>query len=264
MRNESNIGMKIATWNVNSIIARLSQVLEWTNVNRPDVLCLQETKCVDQRFPATEFEKLGYQVEVFGQATYNGVAILSLLPLSGVVRGFPDDEADAHRRLMAATVDSVRIINVYIPNGMAVGTDKYMFKLAWLGRLRKFFDEHCDTGQLLVLCGDFNVAPEDRDIHDPALWAGKIMCSDRERAALQNVGEWGLVDVFRRHHEEGGHYSWWDYRAGAFRRNNGLRIDHVWASEKLAQRSTDAWIDKITRALERPSDHAPVIAEFSM
>jgi exodeoxyribonuclease-3 len=255
--------MKIATWNVNSITVRLPQVLEWINHNRPDTLCLQETKCVDEKFPIAAFREIGYYAEVFGQPTYNGVAILSLTPLQDVQRGLPGDEADVQRRLIAATIGSHRIVNVYIPNGAAVGTDKYGFKLAWLNRLRKYFDERYDKNSPLILCGDFNVAPEDRDVHDPVLWAGQIMCSDAERAALQSTRDWGLVDVFRKHHEEAGHYSWWDYRAGAFRRNHGLRIDHIWATETLARKSTEAWIDKITRALEKPSDHAPVAAEFT-
>lgn len=256
--------MKIATWNVNSITVRLPQVLEWIDHNRPDVCCLQETKCVDEKFPADAFKNLGYQVEVFGQRTYNGVAIVSLSPVNDVRRGLPGDETDTHCRLIAGTVDSIRIVDVYIPNGSEVGSDKYVFKLAWLARLHNFLDRHCDPKQPLVLCGDFNVAPEDRDIHDPVLWDGKIMCSDAERAALKNIREWGLVDVFRIHHEEAGHFSWWDYRAGAFRRNNGLRIDHIWATEILAKKSVNAWIDRIPRALEKPSDHVPVVVELAV
>ncbi len=256
--------MKIATWNVNSITVRLPQVMGWVEANRPDVLCLQETKCVDEKFPAAAFREIGYHVEVFGQRTYNGVALLSLSPAVDVRRGFPDDLADAQKRLIAATINGVRVLNVYIPNGQAVGSDKYLFKLDWIGRLRKFFDEDCDTTQPLVLCGDFNVAPEDRDVHDPALWAGQILCSDGERAAVEAVREWGLVDLFRQHHDEGGYFSWWDYRAGAFPRNHGLRIDHLWATAPLAQQCVDAWIDKTPRALEKPSDHVPVVAEFSL
>jgi len=255
--------MKIATWNVNSITARLPQVLEWTRNNHPDVLCIQETKCIDQKFPASGFQEIGYQVAVFGQPTYNGVAIASLSSINDVQRGLPDDEADAQRRLIAGTINNIRIINVYVPNGAEVGSDKYEFKLKWLARLHKYLDNHCDVKQSLVLCGDFNIAPEDRDVHDPALWEGKILCSDAERAALENILQWGLVDVFRKHHKGGGHYSWWDYRAGAFRQNNGLRIDHLWATETLAKKSVNAWIDKITRTLEKPSDHVPVVAEFA-
>jgi exodeoxyribonuclease-3 len=243
---------------------RLPHVLEWIENNRPDALCLQETKCVNEKFPAAAFRELGYNAEVYGQQTYNGVAILSPHAMTDVQRGLPDDQPDAQRRLIAATVNSIRIIDVYVPNGFEVGSDKYVFKLAWLSRLREFFDEDCDVKKPVVLCGDFNIAPEDRDVHDPALWEGKILCSDAERAALQNIHDWGLVDVFRKHHEEAGHFSWWDYRAGAFRRNHGLRIDHLWATEALAQMSVNAWIDKIPRALEKPSDHAPVVAEFAI
>ena len=256
--------MKIATWNVNSIIVRLPHVLEWAKTNRPDVLCLQEIKCRDDKFPADCFRDLGYAVEVFGQPTYNGVAILSLSRVSDVQKGFPDNPADAHCRLMAATVGDLRVVNVYIPNGSEVGSDKFRYKLEWFARLRKFFDECCEPGQPLVLCGDFNVAPEDRDVHDPKLWAGKIMCSEPERAALRAVEDWGLVDVFREHHEDSGVFTWWDYRGGAFPKNHGLRIDHVWATEPLAETSTAVWVDKQPRELERPSDHAPVVAEFDL
>ncbi len=256
--------MKIATWNVNSITARLPHVIEWINGNKPDVLCLQETKCVDEKFPIAELTGLGYQVEIFGQPTYNGVALLSLQPMTEVQRGLPDDAADAQRRLIAATINSIRIVNVYIPNGSEVGSDKYEFKLSWLERLHKFFNEHHDQKQPLALCGDFNIAPDDRDVHDPAMWEGKVLCSEAERAALRKIGDWGLVDLFRKHHEDSGHFSWWDYRAGAFRRNHGLRIDHVWATQPLALKCTGAWIDRIPRASERPSDHAPVIAELSL
>jgi exodeoxyribonuclease-3 len=256
--------MKIATWNVNSIIARLPQSLDWIESNRPDVLCLQETKCVDEKFPFAAFQEIGYTAEVFGQPTYNGVAILSLSPITDVWRGLPADGPEAHKRLIAGTVNGVRIVNVYIPNGSEVGSEKYVFKLDWLDKLRKFFDQHCDVGRPLALCGDFNVAPEDRDVHDPALWAGKILCSEPERKALGNVREWGLIDVFRQKHTEGGYYSWWDYRAGAFPRNNGLRIDHLWATTSLADKLADIWIDKMPRAQPKPSDHAPVVGEFGI
>ena len=255
--------MIIATWNVNSVIARLPLVLKWLGQARPDVLCLQETKCVDDRFPAREFEEIGYRAEVFGQPTYNGVAILSRTPLTDVQRGFPDDDVSAHARLIAATVGGVRVVNVYVPNGQSVGSEKYDFKLGWMRRLREFFDEECWADDDVLLCGDFNVAPEDRDVHDPRLWRGKILCSERERAALGEVKDWGFTDAFRARTEEDGHYSWWDYRAGSFRRNNGLRIDHIWVSEPLAGRALRSWIDKEPRGWERPSDHTPVLVEVS-
>jgi exodeoxyribonuclease-3 len=255
--------MKIATWNVNSIAVRLPHVLQWLEGNRPDALCLQEIKCVDEKFPAAAFREVGYSAEIFGQRTYNGVAILSTTPAESVQRGFPEDGEDAQKRLLAAVVQGVKIVNVYIPNGSEVGSEKYQYKLAWLAKLRSYFDQCCKANEPVILCGDFNVATEDRDVHDPALWAGKILCSDAERAAMQHVRDWGLVDLYRRHHEEAGQYSWWDYRGGGFPRNLGLRIDHLWATETLASRCASAWIDKIPRALEKPSDHAPVVAEFA-
>ncbi|PYS48406.1 MAG: exodeoxyribonuclease III [Acidobacteria bacterium] len=254
--------MRLATWNVNSINARLPLVLKWLEVAKPDVLCLQELKCVDEKFPAEEFTKLGYNSAVFGQRTYNGVAILSREASTNIQRGFPDDEEGAHARLIAATIKGVRVVNVYIPNGQFVGSDKYRFKLEWMRRLRRFFDESYETKERVLLCGDFNVAPEERDVHDPALWEGHVLFSKRERAALMNIKDWGFTDAFRLHTEEGGHYSWWDYRQGAFRRNNGLRIDHIWVSEPLAKDCKESWIDKEPRTWERPSDHTPVVARF--
>ena len=255
--------MKIATWNVNSVLARLPQVVKWLEAASPDVLCMQETKCIDERFPADEFSRLGYLSESFGQAAYNGVAILSRVKCEQVSRGMPDDEEGAQSRLLAATVGGIRIVNVYIPNGQAVGADKYYFKLEWLRRLRAFFDSHYQPGERVLLCGDFNVAPEDRDVHDPVLWRGRILFSDPEKEALNRVKQWGFVDAFRMHNSEEKQFSWWDYRAGAFRRNLGLRIDHVWVTEPLAKESASVVIDKEPRRWEKPSDHAPVVAEFN-
>jgi exodeoxyribonuclease III len=254
--------MKLATWNVNSIGARLPLVLKWLGAAQPDVLCLQETKCTDDKFPADVFAELGYQSSAFGQKTYNGVAILARAPIKKVQRGFPDNEETSHARLLGATCDGVRVVNVYIPNGAFVGSDKFFFKLDWMRRLRAFLDAGYKKGERVLLCGDFNVAPEERDVHDPKQWQGKILFSRREREALAEIKDWGLTDAFRLHTEEGGHFSWWDYRAGSFRRNAGLRIDHIWTSEKLAADCTASWIDKEPRAWERPSDHTPVIAEF--
>ncbi|HEY9284248.1 MAG TPA: exodeoxyribonuclease III [Pyrinomonadaceae bacterium] len=255
--------MKIATWNVNSVTAREPVVLRWLKEARPDVLCLQETKCVDEKFPRTNFEALGYHVEAHGQPTYNGVAILSLRPAEDVQRGFPGEEEGSQSRLIAATVGGVRVVNVYVPNGQSVGSEKFKFKLGWLQQLREFLDEHYwpDDDEAL-LCGDFNVAPEARDVHDPDLWRGRILFSEPEKKALRHVQEWGFTDAFRLHEQRPGFYSWWDYRAGGFRRNEGLRIDHVWVSEPLAARCRRAWIDKEPRGWERPSDHTPVVAEF--
>jgi exodeoxyribonuclease-3 len=256
--------MKLATWNVNSILARLPHVQKWLQAEQPDVLCMQETKCLDEKFPFEAFTEMGYCATVLGQRSYNGVAIISREACSNVQRGYADDEAGAHARLLAANVAGVIVVDVYIPNGQAVGSEKFAFKLDWMKRLRDFLDANFSADLPVVLCGDFNVAPEDRDVHDPRLWQGRIMCSQPERDALQRIKDWGFTDAFRLHNQQGGLYSWWDYRAGAFRRNLGLRIDHVWVSQPLVARSTGARIDVSTRKWEKPSDHAPLIAEFSL
>lgn len=255
--------MIIATWNVNSVLARLPLVLRWLAEARPDVLCLQEVKCVDERFPAAEFAEAGYHSAVNGQPTYNGVAVLSRHKIEDVRRGMTGDDEGAHARVIAATVQGVKLVNVYVPNGQAVGTDKYRFKLEWLARLRAHLDEEYWADDDLALCGDFNVAPEDIDVHDPQLWRGRILFSKPEREAIENVRGWGFADAFRQHNPGGGHFSWWDYRQGSFRRNTGLRIDHVWVSEPLAARCKRSWIDREPRGWERPSDHTPVLAEFA-
>jgi exodeoxyribonuclease-3 len=254
--------LKVATWNVNSVTARLPLVTKWLEAERPDALCLQETKCTDDKFPADAFAEIGYQSETFGQRTYNGVAILSRAPCTEVQRGFYEGGESADARLLAATVEGVRVVNVYIPNGAFVGSDKYRYKLEWMRRLRAFFDTHYKKSAPALLCGDFNVAPEERDVHDPQLWQGRILFSKRERAALASIKGWGFEDAFRLHTEEGGHFSWWDYRAGSFRRNAGLRIDHIWTSHPLAARCHASWIDTEPRGWERPSDHTPVVAIF--
>ncbi len=254
--------MKIATWNVNSLLARLPHVTRWLEAEQPDVLCVQETKCTDDKFPTLELKAVGYECVFFGQQSYNGVAILSRSEAANVQRGFPDDEPGSQTRLLAADIAGVRIVNVYIPNGQMVGSEKYQFKLDWIKRLREFFDASYDHSTPVLLCGDFNVAPEERDVHDPRLWQNRILFSEPEKAALQHVKDWGFTDTFRLHTEEGGHYSWWDYRAGGFRRNLGLRIDHIWVSAPLAARSKGTLLDKEPRKWERPSDHAPVVAQF--
>lgn len=255
--------MLIATWNVNSILARLSSVTRWLDDVKPDVLCMQETKCSDDKFPTLIFQERGYQCQLFGQQTYNGVAILTRCECDTRHRGYPGDDATAQSRLITSTVEGIDIVNVYIPNGQMVGSEKFGFKLEWMNRLREFFDANYDRTKPVLLCGDFNVAPEERDVHDPRLWRGRIMFSEQEHAALQHIKDWGFTDAFRLHTEEGGKFSWWDYRAGAFRRNLGLRIDHVWISDPLVSRSVRTWIDVEPRKWEKPSDHAPVLAEFS-
>jgi exodeoxyribonuclease-3 len=225
---------------------------------------MQETKCTDDKFPADIFRERGYQCLSFGQQTYNGVAILSRHDFEGIQRGYADDVEGAQARLLATQTGGIKVVNVYIPNGQMVGSEKYVFKLDWIKRLRTFFDSHYSTSSPVLLCGDFNVAPEERDVHDVRLWQGRILFSDAERAAIQQLKEWGFTDSFRQHSDEGGHYSWWDYRAGSFRRNNGLRIDHIWTSEPLVSSNQRTWIDVGPRTWEKPSDHAPVIAEFSV
>ncbi len=255
--------MLIATWNVNSILARMPSLTRWLDDVKPDVLCVQETKCTDDKVPVVIFQERGYHCQLFGQQSYNGVAIFTRGDACETShRGFPHDDAEAQSRLITTTFNGISIVNVYIPNGQAVGSEKFAFKLGWMRRLREFFDAHYDKTTPVLLCGDFNVAPEERDVHDPRLWTGRIMFSEQERATLQDIKDWGFTDAFRLHEEAGGKFTWWDYRAGAFRRNLGLRIDHVWISEPLVARSVKTWIDIEPRRWERPSDHAPVIAEF--
>lgn len=255
--------MLLATWNVNSVLARLEQVLRWLDAVKPDVLCMQETKCTDDKFPTLLFQERGYQCQLLGQQSYNGVAILTRSAGDNTIRGYPGDDETAQSRLIASTVNDINVVNVYIPNGQAVGSEKYAFKLSWMGRLKEFFATNYDKTTPVLLCGDFNVAPEERDVHDVRLWQGRIMFSEQERAALEQIRDWGFTDAFRLHNEDGGHFTWWDYRAGAFRRNLGLRIDHIWISAPLVNRNTRTWIDLEPRKWEKPSDHAPVIAEFS-
>ena len=255
--------MEIATWNVNSIRARRERVLPWLEQRAPAVVCLQETKVVDADFPVAEVEERGYRAAIHGQKTYNGVAILAREPLAEVVSGFADGEAEEDARLVAATVAGVRVISAYIPNGKEIGHDKYHYKLAWLARLRRYLDKSCDPTQPLALCGDFNVAPADLDVWDPALWRDRLLCSAAEREALQAILDWGLTDVFRHHHPDEPGFSWWDYRQLAFPKKKGLRIDFVLVTQPLLARSTDASVDRDARKGKQPSDHAPVIASFA-
>lgn len=254
--------MKLATWNVNSVRARLERALAWTGENLPDIVCLQETKVVDSVFPASEFKKLGYEIALHGQKTYNGVAILSREALADVARGFSDGGDDNQARFLAATTFGVRVLCAYVPNGQSVGSEKFSYKLAWLGRLRAWLDAHADKSGKLALCGDFNVAPEPRDVHDPAAWEGQVLFTLEERAAIENVRAFGLVDAFRKHHAEPGFFSWWDYRQLAFPMDHGLRIDHIWVTAPLANRCAACVIDRNARKGKLPSDHAPVVATF--
>ena len=249
--------MKIATWNVNSLRARLGHTLDWLKANPVDVIGLQELKLQDEQFPRGEFEALGYQAAVNGQKTYNGVALLSRHPLEDVVRdipGFPDEQ----KRVIAATVGGVRIVNVYVPNGQAVGSEKYRYKLAWLQALRDYLAGELARHPHLAVTGDFNVAPADADVHDPLAWEDQVLCSEPERAGFRALLGLGLADAFCLFPRPAQGFTWWDYRQGAFRRNLGLRIDHVLLSAALADKCLSCQIDTSPRALERPSDHAPV------
>ena len=260
--------MKIATWNVNSIRARQERVLTWLRLHRPDVLCLQELKVVDDAFPLEAVEELGYYAAVHGQRTYNGVAILSRSPARDIEVGMGPADRDPQARLVAATVDGIRVLSAYVPNGARVGTDKYGYKLDWLRRLREHLEETASPSEALVLAGDFNVAPRDTDVNQLEDWKDSVLCHYAARGALERIRDWGLSDVFERHRPEGGIYTWWGYQRLAFPRNDGLRIDHIYATEDLAARSTDAFVDREARKKgpfsEKPSDHAPVVAEFEV
>ena len=255
--------MKIATWNVNSLRVRLPQLQQWVAANPVDVLALQETKLVDTDFPAAELEALGYGSVFSGQKTYNGVAILSRHPIESPVTSLPDFE-DPQRRLLAATVAGVRIVDVYIPNGQTVDSDKYVYKLSWLKALHAYLRTELAAHPQLVLLGDFNVAPEDRDVHDPKSWEGSVLVSPAERAAVAEIQALGLRDLFRKFEQPAQIFSWWDYRQGAYRRNHGLRIDLILGTDAMNHKCVSCTVDREPRAWERPSDHAPCIATFDI
>lgn len=254
--------MKLATWNVNSLKVRLPQVLQWLSENPVDVLCLQETKTVDEKFPVAEIEAAGYQIAYSGQKTYNGVAILSRHPMVDVVKNNPQFE-DAQQRIIAATIEGVRVVCAYIPNGQSPDSDKYLYKLSWLKALHAWLKHECEIHPSLALLGDYNIAPEDRDVHDPAAWIGQVLVSEPERAAFQSLLDLNLKDAFRLFEQPEKLYSWWDYRQMAFRRNMGMRIDHILLSPLLAARCSACVIDKLPRKWEQPSDHTPVIATIA-
>ena len=254
--------LKIASWNVNSLNVRLPHVLAWCDVARPDILALQETKMTDDRFPVDELQDAGYHSVFSGQKTYNGVAILSREPATDIVTDV-DGLDDPQRRILAATIAGVRVIDLYVVNGSEVGSEKYAYKMHWLEQVTTFIAAEMEKYEKVIVLGDFNIAPDDRDVHDPDAWQGKILCSEPEREALQLILDLGLSDTFRQFEQEEKIWSWWDYRMAAFRRNMGLRIDLVLASEALAKVCSAAYIDKEPRRQERPSDHTPVVAEFS-
>jgi len=256
--------MKIATWNVNSLAVRLPQLLDWLRANDIDAVALQETKLTDDKFPAAEVEAAGYRAQWFGQRTYNGVALLTRAGLgeaADVVRNIPG-LADEQARVLAATLAGLRLVGAYVPNGQAPGSDKFDYKLRWLAALRDWLRAELAAHPQLVLLGDFNIAPEDRDVHDPQAWAGQIHCTDEERAHFRGLLELGLVDAFRLFEQPPRSWSWWDYRNLAFRRNQGLRIDHILVGAALVPRVRACTIDKLPRKAERPSDHAPVVVEL--
>ena len=257
--------MRIATWNVNSIRTRHDRVLLWLDENQPDVLCLQETKVVDDDFPREGFEERGYSLSLYGQRTYNGVAIASKLPVEDVELGLPL-AGDEDARGIAATIDGVRVVSLYVPNGRRLDDDHYAYKLRWLEALHSWLEQHGDPAVPLVLAGDFNVAPDDRDVHDPAAWQGTVMNSDEVRAGLQKLLDWGLTDALRAVSDEAGIFTWWDYRAGAFRFNKGLRIDLMLVTDPVRDRiesvTTKRDDRKVRKGVEKPSDHIPVLLEL--
>jgi len=257
--------VKIATWNINSINSRIDHVVGWCEANGPDLLCLQETKCVDDKFPQRRFRDIGYDhIALHGERAYNGVAIISRILLEEIEKNLPNDGAYSPQRMIAATVDGVRIVNVYVPHGTKFLSDKFDFKLDWIARLRRYFDDNFDTDDEVVLCGDLNVAPHEMDVWNPILWNNKMHFSKPERDAIQELKKWGFIDVFRQINGGEREYSWWSNFRHDFEKDRGLRIDHIWASPPLAELCTDCWIDKQPRALEKPSDHAPVVADFNV
>jgi len=255
--------MKIATWNVNSLKVRLPHVLDWLATSQADILCLQETKTIDENFPVNEIEAAGYHVVYSGQKTYNGVAIISKQAATDTITDIAGLD-DPQRRILGATIGDVRVLDLYVVNGQEVGSEKYAHKLYWLEQVTRHISEQLQQHERFVVLGDFNIAPEDRDVYDPEAWHERILCSTPEREALQRIVDLGLTDTFRLFEQPEESYSWWDYRAAGFRRNRGLRIDLILASQSLSDNCTACLIDKEPRKLERPSDHTPVIAEFTL
>ncbi len=253
----------IATWNVNSIKIRLDQVLQWLQANPVDVLALQETKCIDENFPQAAFNEIGYQTTFSGQKTYNGVALISKIAAKEIITALPDF-TDDQKRVLAATIGKTRILNLYVPNGASVDSDKYQYKLNWLAKLIAFTESQLMQYSHVILLGDFNIAPEDRDVHDPAKWQGEVLVSPQERQAFHDLLQTGLADSYRLFDHEKQEFSWWDYRRFAFKRNAGLRIDHILVSKPLATHCQQVSIDAEPRKAERPSDHTPVVAEFDL
>jgi len=253
--------VRIATWNVNSLTARMPRVVGWIDEHQPDILCMQETKLADEKFPAADFAALGYESASHGDGRWNGVAIVSKLGIEGVTKGFGTADDDHGCRIISATCGGTRVFSVYVPNGRSLDNEFYAIKLAWLAQLRATLDVTCKPADDVVVCGDFNVAPADEDVWDPAAFVGATHTSEPERAALRQIEAWGLHDVFPRFNEPGT-FTWWDYRAGDFHQGRGMRIDLVLASHGLAERATGAFRDRDARKGSKPSDHAPVVVDF--
>lgn len=256
--------MRIATWNVNSIRARLDHVNDWLRLAQPDVLCVQETKVVDSEFPTETFARIGYETARIGQSSYNGVALISRHPMEQIAFGLVDAKAGEEARLVAATIQGVRVLSAYVPNGKNLDSPSYGEKLEWLSRLRKTLDASCSPDEPVALAGDFNIARDGRDVFDSEGMVGKIHFSQKEHDALENVLAFGLNDCFRLKNTESGHFSWWDYRMGAFRRNRGMRIDYIFGTNLITKGLTSAAIDKTPRTWDKPSDHTPVVIDFEL
>ena len=256
--------MRIATWNINGIGTRLDHVLKWSRMAEPDVLCLQETKTPDAKFPAAKIRLAGYEhIAIHGEKAYNGVAILSKLPLADVVRGMPGDPDDEPRRVIAATVSGIRIVNAYFPHGTQIGSEKFFWKIDWVNRLRKYFDKNFSVDDLVLLCGDTNICAHESDMWNVRFWAKRMHFTPEERQCFMNLKKWGFVDVFKQMNDEPGEYTWWDtFRESSFPKNRGLRLDYIWATPPLAELCLDSWIDREPRGWDHPSDHAPVLAQF--
>ncbi len=256
--------MNIATWNVNSIRTRLDRVTDWIGRNSPDVLCLQELKVSDDLFPEETFENLGYKCVVHGQKTYNGVAILAKSEPKEIEKGLKDSGLDTQARLVSVIVDDIRVFSAYFPNGSEVGSEKYEYKLKWISRLKAFLAENYSPDERILICGDTNVARDEKDVENPDKWRESVLFHESARDAFEDLLDWGLVDVFRERHEIGGMYSWWDYRRLSFPKNDGLRLDYILATKPIAGKCSRAQIDRNERKGEKPSDHAPVLAEFDL
>jgi exodeoxyribonuclease III len=254
---------KIATWNVNSLKVRLPHVLSWLETESPDVLALQETKSIDENFPIEAINEAGYQVSYIGQKTYNGVATLCKTSIETIATCLPDYD-DVQRRVLAINNSNITVLNLYVPNGSEVDSEKYKYKLEWFSKLHPFIKQLLEKNDRLIILGDFNIAPEDQDVHDPAAWEGSVLVSPAERDEFNKLLSHGFKDCFRLFDQEEKSFSWWDYRAAAFRRGRGLRIDHILASDSLSKNCRACYIDKEPRKLERPSDHTPVVAEFEL